>query len=311
MSRRRKQLMQFRYYDIPQKEHVLAMLGEDWIRSYGEGIGYLHFHNLCEVGICRDGFGILTLDEQNYPYEPGMISVIPRNYPHTTNSEEGTKSFWEYLFLDPEQIIRAIYPENEIIQKNMLDLVNKTAIFGKSEQYPFLTGIADEIMDEMRQKGDFYTEAIQGLLSAFVFETARANKEGKDVAYSSTPGRITPIAHSLTYVNEHFGEEIKVDTLAEECSMSETHFRRVFSEQMNMTPVEYINMVRIQRACEYMKKSDESMNSIAFRCGFITPSTFNRNFKKLIGVSPYQWKRSPGNYESKLIKFHISAEKGW
>src|SRR5574344_1047004 len=110
MSRRRKQLMQFRYYDIPQKEHVLAMLGEDWIRSYGEGIGYLHFHNLCEVGICRDGFGILTLDEQNYPYEPGMISVIPRNYPHTTNSEEGTKRFWEYLFLDPEQIIRSIYP---------------------------------------------------------------------------------------------------------------------------------------------------------------------------------------------------------
>lgn len=311
MSRKRKQLMQFRYYDTPQKEHVLAMLGEEWIREYGEGIDYLHFHNLMEIGICRDGYGILTLDEKNYPYEPGMISIIPRNYPHTTNSVEGTKSSWEYLFLDPGQIVRSLYKEDAVAQKNMLDLVNKTAIIGRLGDYSQLNGISNEIMDEMRTKSDFYTEVIMSLLMALIFEIARINKEENAVGHSGAASRITSIARSLTYVNEHFGEQIKVDKLADECNMSETHFRRIFGEQMNMTPVEYINMVRIQRACEYINKSEDSMNSIAFRCGFITPSTFNRNFKRLVGLTPYQWKLNPQNYESKLLKFHISAEKGW
>ena len=311
MSRRRRKVMQFRYYDIPQKEGVLALLGAEWIREYGEGIDYLHFHNLMEVGICRDGCGILTLDEQNYPYEAGMISVIPRNYPHTTNSEEGTKSSWEYLFLDPGFIIRTAYPDNPVTQQRFVDLINKTAVFGKMSTYPILSGIADEIMDEMRTKEDFYTEIIKGLISAFVFEVERVIKTGNTIAHSGIARQITPIAASLTYVNRHLGEQIKIEDLAAECSMSETHFRRIFSEYMNMTPVEYINMVRIQQACEIMKKSDDSMNDIAVKCGFITPSTFNRNFKKLTGVTPYQWKRNPENYESKLLKFHISAEKGW
>ena len=99
MSRRRKQLMQFRYYDIPQKEHVLAMLGEDWIRSYGEDIGYLHFHNLCEVGICRDGFGILTLDEQNYPYEPGMIVLFRATIPIRLIPRKVLRVFGNIFFL--------------------------------------------------------------------------------------------------------------------------------------------------------------------------------------------------------------------
>jgi AraC-like DNA-binding protein len=78
-----------------------------------------------------------------------------------------------------------------------------------------------------------------------------------------------------------------------------------------MTPVDYINMVRIQRACELLKTSDNSMNDIAVKCGYDTPSTFNRNFRRLLGVSPYKWKRNPENYESSLLHFHISAEKGW
>ena len=40
-------------------------------------------------------------------------------------------------------------------------------------------------------------------------------------------------------------------------------------------------------------------------------STFNRNFKKIIGVTPYQYKRTSDNYESKLLNYKISAKKGW
>jgi AraC-like DNA-binding protein len=99
--------------------------------------------------------------------------------------------------------------------------------------------------------------------------------------------------------------------LAYLCHMSETHFRRLFAEYMNMAPVEYINLVRVQMACENMKKANDSMNDIAIKSGFESTSTFNRNFKRIVGTTPYQWKKDPYNYESKLLLFNISAAKGW
>ena len=93
--------------------------------------------------------------------------------------------------------------------------------------------------------------------------------------------------------------------------MSETHFRRVFEEYVHMPPMDYLNLVRIQKACEMMKKNDDSMDVIATKCGFTTTSTFNRNFKKFLDTSPYQWKINPSRYERKLLGYHITARKGW
>lgn len=99
MSRKKQETMEFRYYDPPQKEPVLAMIGDEWIREYGNGITYQHFHNLMEIGYCRSGYGILSLDERNLPYEPEMISIVPRNYPirPTVKKEQpatGNICFW-------------------------------------------------------------------------------------------------------------------------------------------------------------------------------------------------------------------------
>ena len=62
---------------------------------------------------------------------------------------------------------------------------------------------------------------------------------------------------------------------------------------------------------ELMKKTNEPMELIAQKCGFTTQSTFNRNFRKFLDTSPYQWKINPENYEHKLLNFRISALKGW
>lgn len=93
--------------------------------------------------------------------------------------------------------------------------------------------------------------------------------------------------------------------------MSESHFRRVFEESMDMKPVDYINLIRIQCACELLKKTEKSMEEVAVASGFSSISSFNRNFKKILNISPYQWKRSAENYESKLLYCRISAQKGW
>mgnify|MGYP003605047774 CR=1 FL=1 len=311
MSRKKQETMEFRYYDLPQKEPVLAMMGEEWIRKYGDGIDYQHFHNLMEIGYCKAGYGILSLDEQNLPYEPEMVSVIPRNYPHTTNSEEGTSSYWEFLFLDPEGILRELYPENELYRNKIIQLVNRAAIFGKISEYPQLAGIISEILDEMRYKKEFYVEAINGLLTALIYEIARVNQNQEEVVYSGRKEGMMSISKALTFISINYKETIRIEKLAALCNLSETHFRRIFTEYMNMTPLDYVNMIRVQMACELIRKTNRPMSDIAIKCGYDTTSTFNRNFKNITGVTPYQLKKNAENYESKLLKFHISAEKGW
>ena len=78
-----------------------------------------------------------------------------------------------------------------------------------------------------------------------------------------------------------------------------------------MTPIEYLNMVMVLRACEMLRSSNYSMSSVALNCGFSTVSTFDRNFKNVLGITPYQWKKNPDNFESHLLTVNIAVKKGW
>ncbi|MBP3476193.1 MAG: helix-turn-helix transcriptional regulator [Lachnospiraceae bacterium] len=308
-SKKKKQI-QFRYYEIPQNQPLMALLGEYWIRPYGEGVDCLHFHNYMEIGFCYDGAGDLVLDEQINKYGPDMFTVIPKNFPHTTDSENGSLSRWEYMFIDVENFLHEIYRDNPIFADDIITLVNSRAGIMDVADYPEMAGLIRTILDEMREKKEFYLEAIRGLLLSLLMHIARMNRKPSSKVRNQTGG-LTQIAEALDYISRHFEEDLTIGDLAVVSHMSETHFRRIFLKNMNMTPSDYLNMVRVHAACEYMKKHSTSMEMVAEKCGFQSVSTFNRNFKKIVGITPYQWKIHPENYEGKLLNFKISAYKGW
>ena len=165
------------------------------------------------------------------------------------------------------------------------------------------------IFDEMQQKNEFYQECVRGMVYALLFEIARFN--GRKTSASNIKAIGLQLERAIEYVEKNYQNNFKILDLATECHMSETHFRRIFQEKMNMTPIEYVNFVRVKKACELIDKTDISMEEVAERVGFVTPSTFNRNFRRIIGTSPYQWKKRPDNHEGKLLDYKISALKGW
>lgn len=93
------------------------------------------------------------------------------------------------------------------------------------------------------------------------------------------------ITRVLDFVSYHYMEDIRIEDLAKICHISETHFRRVFTSHMKVSPLEYINSVRIHTACEFLQKTDIPVADIAHKCGFTTNSTFNRNFRQIMGVT--------------------------
>lgn len=309
MPKKKKQPAEFRFYEIPQNEPVLALMGKKWIQVYGENIDNQHFHNLLEIGLCHYGDGELALEEELYRFGPGMISCIPANYLHVTRSDEGVMAFWEYLFIDVEQVLKDCGKHNVQEARDIVEAINKNAFFIHPDENPMIATIIRSIFEEMQDKKEHYNDCVKGLVYALLFEIARFN--GRPVTTNKGKNGGLQLERAIEYVELHYQENFKILDLAMECHMSETHFRRVFQEKMNMTPVEYVNFVRVKKACELIDKTDISMEDVAERVGFVTPSTFNRNFRRIIGTSPYQWKKRPDNHEGKLLEYKISALKGW
>lgn len=109
MGKKKKSKIEFRYYRMPEEAPFLALLGEKWVQHYGKDVDYLHFHNYLEIGYCYNGTGNLVLGEKTYRFSGDQFSVIPKNYPHTTDSDPDTISKWEYLFIDVDMVLDYFY----------------------------------------------------------------------------------------------------------------------------------------------------------------------------------------------------------
>ena len=311
MARKKKDTMEFRFYQIPQGEPALVLYGESWVRVYGHDEFHLHFHNLTEIGICRYGDGDMYLDNDVCRYQNGTLTVIPENFPHITVSDGENANFWEYVFFDMKSIVEELFPGNPVYQSQVIDSLNKSAFISDEKKDKAIADIINLMIDEAKNKKPYYQKKISLQLKALIIELVRKCDVSLEEEQPVKGTNMAQIAAALDYINKNYDKQIKAIELANICSMSETHFRRIFEEYINMSPMDYVNLIRIQRACDLMKKTNDSMDLVAVKCGFSTTSTFNRNFKKYLNTSPYQWKINPGNYEHKLLNFRISALKGW
>ena len=311
MGRKKREPLEFRFYEIPAGESALALFGEQWTGTYGHTDICMHFHNLMEIGYCRRGRGLLVLGEKEHVYEDGMFSAIPANFPHITVSE--AEDSWEFLFLDAEDLIREMYPDDTRRQAEMLSVINRHADLFSSEEEPELAATVRKILRELRLRRPHYRESVQHLVKIFLIELIRLREERGDersAEVSADPAALNQILPALLYIDENYALPIRAAELASRCGLSEPQFRRVFEDRVRMVPMDYLNLIRVQKACKLLQRKPIPMELVAAECGFPSVSTFTRNFRKFLGVTPYQWKLDKDNYPSRLMDYTISAQRG-
>ena len=138
MAKKRKMKMEFRYYQMQAGIPILALLGEKWEQNYGRDVDYLHFHYYLEIGFCYSGEGELILGEEKVRFGGREFTVIPPNFPHTTTSDIGNISKWEYLFIDVEGFLESI-SDNRIRSEKMIQRIFSKEMFLKEAEYPDLS----------------------------------------------------------------------------------------------------------------------------------------------------------------------------
>lgn len=99
--------------------------------------------------------------------------------------------------------------------------------------------------------------------------------------------KFTPI---FNYVKKNITRQIEIQELADLANLSLSQFERSFKRTMNITPLKFINKMRIDKACELLIQTNDTLSSIAYDCGFFDHSHFTKNFKRLKDMSPSQYR---------------------
>jgi len=89
----------------------------------------------------------------------------------------------------------------------------------------------------------------------------------------------------------HFSEVLTLDQLAMRALMSLRTFKRRFKAATGVTPLNYIQQLRMEQGRELLKHSNKTIAEISWRVGYEDPGHFNRLFKRAYGKSPAQWRK--------------------
>lgn len=306
----KKEKIEFRYYEIPPNFPLIALLGKCWELQYGTDA--MHFHNYLEIGYCYYGEGKMVLGSEEQPYGPGTVTVIPKNCPHHTVGKDANIQKWEYLFVDSERFLKESFPNRPALVNNLIQRLNKRMFVTCEDENEEVPRLLRMILEEMRDKKELYHESVQAKLLALLLLLIRMNPVSAVTDIVLTNSRnLDCILMVLDYIKKNYQEDLDLAHLVQISHMSETHFRRIFTEYMNISPVEYVKLIRIEKACEILSKSDAKLADVAVQIGFHTTGAFIRNFKKIVGELPKDWREKARKNMNNPVNYNVYVLKGW
>lgn len=103
---------------------------------------------------------------------------------------------------------------------------------------------------------------------------------------------ISPVLPAVEYIKQHYTEEFDVAMLRGMCYLSEAQFFSLFKKAVGMSPVQYKNFLRVERAKELLLEGRHLEREIAAMLGFRNLNYFCIVFKARTGVTPLNYQRA-------------------
>ncbi|HZH72276.1 MAG TPA: AraC family transcriptional regulator [Mariniphaga sp.] len=172
-------------------------------------------------------------------------------------------------------------PENKALKNFLTDAFRGFEIYGQCKYQ--ITSIMDDMlnMNDMEQLYSLFsifkllsnTDELTPLASPAFLETYRLNQN-------------RPMQKAMQFIIQNFNKQIHISDLLHISNMSYTTFYNTFKYTYRMTFKSFLMNVRIGYACKLLIDASKDISEIAYECGFENLSNFNRQFKKIKGVTP-------------------------
>lgn len=99
------------------------------------------------------------------------------------------------------------------------------------------------------------------------------------------------IARSIAHVSSNLNTSISIDDMASRAGMSRAVFHRKFKRVTTMAPIQFVKSMRLNNAAMKIA-GGMTVNEAAMDVGYVSPSQFSREFKRMYGQSPRQWREA-------------------
>lgn len=246
-----------------------------------------HAHLRIEINYVKKGNCILHLDQKSITFHEGELMFITPNVKHKFEAGNKGTQLMQLEFL-PDLFSRFVLDmrteENHNISFTSFLFSGKYQVM-KIVNDMRIVRIIQDIICELQTRSFYYDYQVILLYIELQIQIYRYVKE------HFFPGHGNEILKkAIDYMHQHYHSNITIEEIASHSGVTGRYLRRLFAHELNTSPVDYLNQVRVNRALSLLKTTDLSVKEISFQCGFRSPQYFSRIFKQFIGLPPHKTK---------------------
>ncbi|MGP4039761.1 helix-turn-helix domain-containing protein [Gracilibacillus sp. D59] len=271
----------------------LKIYEEDHLDSHGVIFG-LHWHYEMELTLLEKGPAIFQIGSSSTIVQPGEAVLIQSGQLHAAYPYQDNEFKITAVVFHINLLRSFIYDD---IETHFLDYIKHLEIGhpilfrSKSKWEKNILGNLTQIIQYDQTRPKAYKLFIKGLLFQIIAEWMGNYSFPKQPIRDEKTEHIKKV---LQYIEENSHMKIKIMDLASLVQMSEGHFNRFFKSFVRMTPVEYINFVRVHHATRLLRETNYKILEISLEVGFDNQSYFIRTFKKHKGCTPSEFRKANG-----------------
>nr|WP_249435990.1 AraC family transcriptional regulator [Paenibacillus sp. Marseille-Q4541] len=239
----------------------------------GDWFSLRHSHNFSELFYVRSGRGNFIVEDEIFPVQQDDLVIVNPNVEHTEVSA-GTDPL-EYVVLGVEGMSFDFGDQSE---NRNYEIINYRHQRGELLFY------FNALLRETENKKENYEAVCQNLLEVVVINLMRSSDHPFSVVGSQRANKVC--SRIKRYIDSNFAEDISLDSLSQKAHLSKYYLVHTFAKYYGMSPINYLNEVRLRASKELLETTDLSISQIATSTGFSSQSYFSQSFRRSCGLTP-------------------------
>ena len=245
-----------------------------------------HLHNALEFLYCIEGNIIVYTAENECHLNSGDIILINSRCPHKTKTQKNTFVFLlqSELIFGKESALNAILTQSA----NQNDM---THVFpAGSDLNREINECFEKIIREYTDRENSYETFIRSAVLN-IHGILYRNDIIKNPQSLLNQKYIKKILPAINYINENYADDISLSQISQLLNFDKSHFCRIFKKALNVSFIQYLNLVRINKAAKFLLTTNKTITEISSETGFSSPAYFIKNFKIYFGCTPNFYKK--------------------